>query len=198
MTRNEVAKKITLVPQDTFVDFPFRAREIVAMGRTPYLGRFRPEGVADKAAIKYALEVTETECFAERPVTELSGGERQRIILARAIAQETRIMLLDEPTSNLDVGHQLQVLGLIRSLARQGRCALAALHDLSLAARFCDRILLLSNGALVADSTASEVMTEENLARYFGISVQIKRDEKNGELIIWPLAPIKKTSEGVS
>lgn len=194
LSRNAVARRITLVPQDTRIDLAFRVREVVSMGRTPYLGRFRPEGREDKVAVKVALRVTETEYLAERLVTELSGGERQRVIIARAIAQDTQIILLDEPTSNLDVGHQLEILELVRSLTRQGRCAVAALHDLSLAARFCDRILLMSGGRLVADGTPHEVLTEANLGRYFGIQARLEDDEGTGGLMIWPLAPIKKGS----
>jgi iron complex transport system ATP-binding protein len=103
LDRSEIAKRATMVPQDTHIDFAFTAREIVAMGRTPYLGRFRPESRQDKEAIARAMRETGISDLAERLVTELSGGEKQRVHLARAIAQETRVILLDEPTANLDL-----------------------------------------------------------------------------------------------
>jgi len=194
MSRTEIARHITLVPQDTSIDLPFLVREIVAMGRTPYLGRFRPEGAADKAAVEHALRVTETESLAERAVSELSGGERQRVAIARAIAQETRVILLDEPTSNLDLAHQLEVLSLIRNIADDGKCAVAALHDLTLAARFCTRILLMSCGEIVADASSSAVITEANLARFFGIHARVTSDDVTGDLMIWPISPIEGSS----
>jgi iron complex transport system ATP-binding protein len=176
------------------LNVPFKCREIVAMGRTPYLGRFRPEQASDKAAINYALNVTQTAEFADRFITELSGGERQRIVIARAIAQETPIILLDEPTSNLDVSHQLEILELIRNLVGKGRCAIASLHDLSLAARFCDRLLLLAEGELAADGRPREVMTSSNLATFFGIQAELKDHEQTGSLMVWPISPLKRSA----
>lgn len=184
--RREIARRATLVQQDTRVDFAFTAREIVAMGRTPYLGRFTPEGEADRAAIERAMRETETDSFASRPVTELSGGERQRVHLARALAQETRVILLDEPTANLDLTHQFEALQLVRDFTRAGRAALAAIHDLSLAARFCDRLLLLSEGRIAADGPPVEVINESNLARHFGLRARVKRDEETDSLIVYP------------
>jgi iron complex transport system ATP-binding protein len=187
LDRREVAKRATMVPQDTRIDFAFTAREIVAMGRTPYLGRFRPEAVTDKEAIARAMCETGTEGLAERPVTELSGGERQRVHLARALAQETHVILLDEPTANLDLAHQYEALELVREFTRSGGAALAAIHDLSLAARFCDRLLLLSEGKIVAAGLPSEVITESNLAHHFALRARVRRDEETGGLIIYPL-----------
>jgi len=185
--RREVAKLATMVPQDTRVDFAFTAREIVAMGRTPHLGRFTPERSVDREAIARAMRETGTEELAERPVTELSGGERQRVHLARALAQETRVILLDEPTANLDLTHQYEALELVREFTRSGGAALAAIHDLSLAARFCDRLLLLSGGKIAAAGLPAEVITESNLARHFALRARVGRDEETGGLIVYPL-----------
>lgn len=187
LSRREIARRATLVRQDTTIDFDFTAREIVAMGRTPYLGRFTPEKAADRAAIAEAMRATETENFANRFVTELSGGERQRVHIARAVAQETPIILLDEPTSNLDLMHQFEALRLVKYVTRTGKAALAAIHDLSLAARFCDRLLLLSNGRIVADDEPFEVITETNLLNHFGLRARVQRDEETGGLIVLPL-----------
>jgi len=189
LDRREIARRATMAPQDTRMDFAFTAREIVAMGRTPYLGRFRPEGVADKEAIARAMRETGISDLAERNVTELSGGERQRVHLARALAQEARVILLDEPTANLDLTHQVEALELVREFTRAGGGVLAAIHDLSLAARFCERLLLLSEGQIVAAGPPAEVITESNLARHFALSARVWRDEETGGLIVYPLGP---------
>lgn len=188
LSRRQIALRATLVQQDTRIDFAFTGREVVAMGRTPYLGRFSPEGLADREAIARAMRETETEMFAERSVTELSGGERQRIHLARAIAQDTDVILLDEPTSNLDLTHQFEALRLVRDVTRAGKkAALAAIHDINLAARFCDRLLLLSSGKIVAEGEPTSVVTESNLAHCFGLRARVRRDEESGCLIVFPL-----------
>jgi iron complex transport system ATP-binding protein len=187
LDRREIAVRATMVPQDTRLDFAFSAREIVAMGRTPYLGRFTPESAADKEAIARAMRETGVEEFAERPVTELSGGERQRVHLARAFAQQTQIILLDEPTANLDLTHQFEALELVREFTRAGGAALAALHDLTLAARFCDRLLLASEGCIVAAGRPEEVITESNLAHYFALRARVWRDAETNSLIVYPL-----------
>jgi iron complex transport system ATP-binding protein len=187
LNRREIAKRTTMVPQETRIDFAFTAREIVAMGRTPYLGRFTPERPVDQEAIARAMRETSTEELAERPVTEISGGERQRVHLARALAQETRVILLDEPTANLDLAHQYEALELVREFTRSGGAALAAIHDLSLAARFCDRLLLLSEGKIVAVGLPAEVITESNLAHHFALRARVRYDEETGGLIVYPL-----------
>ena len=188
LDRQEIARRATMVHQDTRVDFAFTSRDIVAMGRTPYLGRFKPEGASDKEAIARAMRETGTTELAERPVTELSGGERQRVHLARALAQETLVILLDEPTANLDLAHQFEALELVRGFTRAGGAALAAIHDLTLASRFCDRLLLLSGGEIVAAGAPAVVITEENLEKHFALRARVKRDDETGAMIIHPLA----------
>jgi cobalamin transport system ATP-binding protein len=188
LDRQEIARRATMVYQDTRVDFAFTSRDIVAMGRTPYLGRFKPEGAADKKAIARAMRETGTTELAERPITKLSGGERQRVHLARALAQETRVILLDEPTANLDLAHQFEALELVRRFTRAGGAALAAIHDLTLASRFCDRLLLLSGGEIVAAGAPVEVITESNLEKHFELRARVKRDDETGAMIVHPLA----------
>jgi iron complex transport system ATP-binding protein len=190
LERQEIARRATMVHQDTRVDFALTSRDIVAMGRTPYLGRFKPEGAADKKAIARAMSVTGVTELAERPVTELSGGERQRIHLARALAQETLVILLDEPTANLDLAHQFEALELVRGFTRAGGAALAAIHDLTLASRFCDRLLMLSGGEIVAAGAPADVITEINLEKHFALRARVRRDDETGAVIVHPLAAI--------
>lgn len=188
--REAFARAAAFVPQDTRVDFPFPVREIVAMGRTPHLGRFRPETDHDREIIAEAMRLTGTEGFAARPVTELSGGERQRVHIARAVAQEAKTMLLDEPTASLDLSHQLDALELLKSLAARGTAVVAAIHDLSLAARFCDRLVLLSAGRVVADGPPETVLTPERVGAVFGLRVSIRRDPESGFPVVIPIETI--------
>ncbi len=190
LPRRSLARRVSLVPQEGGLSFALTVREVVAMGRNPHLGRFEPERRQDLDAIAHALAVTGTEIFAERTVDTLSGGERQRVLIARAIAQETPLLLLDEPTANLDVSHQLEILSLIRETVERGACAVAAIHDLSLASRYCDRLLLLSGGVLVAEGAPTEVLTVENLARYFGIRAHIEPAPAGLGLSVVPLSAI--------
>jgi iron complex transport system ATP-binding protein len=197
MTTKDIAQLVTLVPQDTTIDFAFSSREIVAMGRTPYSGRFSPASTADIELINNALQVTKTEELSERLINELSGGERQRVHIARALAQETEIILLDEPTSNLDLSHQLETLQLINSLVQENRSAIAAIHDLSLAARFCNRIVMMVKGEIVADGSPEEVLTEHNLSMYFNIQAHVFYEEAIGGLVILPISFIAKKYKAI-
>jgi len=189
LRRREIALRAALLLQDAPMEMPLTVREVVAMGRLPHLGRFRSEGEGDLLAIERALDVTDTRAFADRRVTDLSGGERHRVQLARAVAQEAPVLLLDEPTASLDVSHQLEALALARALAAGGRLVVVALHDLSLAARACDRILLLAEGRLQADGPPAAVLTEANLARFFRVRAAVRADIADG-LVVVPLAPL--------
>jgi iron complex transport system ATP-binding protein len=184
----EAAQIIAHVPQFTLLDFAFTVREVVLMGRSPHLGRFQLEGPRDRAIADQAMQITNTLDLAGRFVNTLSGGERQRVLIARALAQQPQILLLDEPTSNLDIRHQLGVLELIRALAHdQGLGVLAAIHDLDSAARFCDRLVLLAQGAVVAEGRPADVLTADTLGRVFGVEIWVERDSRTGAPRLTPL-----------
>ncbi|MDH5492498.1 MAG: ABC transporter ATP-binding protein, partial [Myxococcales bacterium] len=160
----------------------FTVREMVAMGRTPHRGRFRPEGEADRGAIEAAMRHADLLGMEERPYWALSGGERARVLLARALAQAAPILLLDEPTASLDLRHAFELLELVRSRAEAGLAALAALHDLSFAARFCDRLLVLDGARIVAEGPPEEVLTKALLAEVFGVRAELIR--RGGSLLL--------------
>lgn len=186
----DVARIVAHVPQSTAFDFPLTVREVVLMGRSPYLGRFQIEGSQDREIADNAMRTTNTFHFADRFINTLSGGERQRVLVARALAQQPRVLLLDEPTSNLDIKHQLELLGLVQDLAhRCGIGVVAAIHDLPLAARFCDRVALLAQGRIVADGKPDEVFTPYRLAEVFGVEVTVEHEPATGSLRLVPLRP---------
>ena len=196
LTRREIARHVGVVPQDAGVGFPFTVMDLVLMGRTPHLGPLDIEGPGDLEAAERAMRATGVEQLADRLVTEISGGERQRVIIARTLCQETEVLLLDEPTLHLDINHQLEVLELIRALAdERDLVVLMATHDLSLASRYCDRILLLDAGRIGAAGTSREVLTPENLRRVYGIEAHISRHEPSGSLVIIPLVTVERDVE---
>jgi len=195
LSRREIARRAALLPQESPVELPLTVREVVALGRLPHLGRFEAERPEDAEAVARALEATDTAVLADRPLTELSGGERHRAHLARALAQGASVLLLDEPIAGHDLVHQLQALELLRATVdgKDGtsRAAIVALHDLSLAARFCDRILLLDDGALRADAPPAQVLTAETLARVFGVRAEIRADAAGRPFVI-PISPVAR------
>jgi iron complex transport system ATP-binding protein len=190
LRRSEIAQHVAFVSQEARGDFSFTVRELVAMGRTPYLGRFQPERGEDVAAVDHALDVTATRAFEDRIVSELSGGERQRVHLARAIAQTTDVLLLDEPTASLDLEHQLEVLDLVQRLSRTGKAAAIALHDLSLAARVANRLVVLAEGHIVASGRPEDVITEALLTQWFHIRGRVHRDPTDGIVVVVPIQPL--------
>ncbi|HEV8247823.1 MAG TPA: heme ABC transporter ATP-binding protein [Polyangiaceae bacterium] len=170
------ARLLTLVPQEQPLDFPLRARELVELGRLPHAAA-GSSAREDRAAVESALERTGVQHLAERDLDSLSGGERQRVGLARALAQATPLLMLDEPTAHLDVAHQIVMLEILRELARQGAAVLVALHDLGLAARFADRVIVLDRGQVAAQGAPQEVLTSELLATHFGITTRIEQGD---------------------
>ncbi len=164
ISRRQMARLVATVPQDLVIPFSFTVREMVELGRTAYMGRFGGFDAADRCAVDHAMRVTDATGLASRVVNELSGGERQRVLVAMALAQQPRILLLDEPTQRLDLTRQAEILDLIRDVsAERGLTVLAAIHDLNLAALYFDRLIVLSGGALVADGAPGDVMKAEVL-----------------------------------
>ena len=160
------------------------------------MGRFQIEGASDERIARDAMRLTDTEHFADRTIETLSGGERQRIFIARALAQQPRVLLLDEPTANLDILHQLRVLNLIRESLNGGLAAIAAIHDLSMAARYCDRLALLSDGRVVAEGEPEEVLTPERIEAAYGVRAAVYRDPITDALAVSPIAPADAVPAG--
>ncbi len=169
--RREFARRVAFLPQSLRVEFPFTVEEVVFMGRTPYArGWF--ESAEDRAAVGNAMEVTDVTGFAQRDFRSLSGGERQRVILASALAQQPRALLLDEPTTFLDLKHQLSLYRLLANLA-SNMLVVAVTHDLNLALHFCTRVLVLDRGRLAGDGPPAEVLSPERIAGVFGVHAQL-------------------------
>ena len=179
------AKLISVVPQDTAVDFDFSVEEVVAMGRYPYLSRFQKESRKDMEIVRAAMDAVGITPLAEKAITNLSGGERQRVIIARALAQEPELLLLDEPTANLDINFQVEFLELLRKLNREkGLTVIAAIHDLNLAAQFFDTFILLAGKKILSMGKPEEVLTEENIMLAYRVPAIIQRNPLHGKLTV--------------
>jgi iron complex transport system ATP-binding protein len=161
------------VPQQSRLDFSFSVADVVRSGRNPWLGRFQTESAADRAAVVRAMALADIAYLAERNILTLSGGEWQRVLIARALAQEPRILLLDEPTANLDLHHQHAVLALARDLASDGLSVIAAIHDVTLAARYCDELAVLTGGRIVGTGAPAAVLTPSLLGNVFAVEAEI-------------------------
>ena len=187
--RRELAKHVGAVPQSEPLAFPMTARELVAMGRYPHLGPLRSEGPRDREAIRHALDRCDGVHLAGRPVDTLSGGELQRIRIARALAQEPRALALDEPTASLDIRHEMTILRLLRDSAGRGITVLLITHNLNLAARYADRLLLLSqNGRRAAEGPVDAVIRAEILEEVYRWPLSVERDPASGSLQVTPEA----------
>lgn len=174
----ELAKKIALVPQNTIIDYEFTVEEIVLMGRHPYKGRFQREDVNDYKIVREALEMTNTFYLKDRIITEISGGERQRVIIAKALAQDPSIILLDEPTSHLDINHQIEILNLLRRLNKEkGTTIVVVIHDINLASRYSDKVIMLNEGEIVDIGSPEEVITEKNIEFVYNLKVAIEKNK---------------------
>jgi iron complex transport system ATP-binding protein len=188
LTRREIAGNIGVVPQNSVVSFPFTVLDIVMMGRTPAMERFERESEKDIEIVRNAMEMTNIVSLADRTMEEISGGERQRVVIARALAQRPRILLLDEPTLHLDVNHQLEIMDLVRRLVRSEKLTvLVVSHDLNLAARYCDKLLLMSSGKIRASGKVVDVLTEKYIEEVFKVKASISYDKRLGNYTVTPL-----------
>jgi len=185
LPRREVSRLLAVVPQDPSTPPWMTVGEFVLLGRTPHLGPLAKEGRRDREAAARALDRLDLLDYRERPLGTLSGGEKQRAVVARALAQEAPIVLLDEPTAALDIGHQQQALELVDALRQESELTLvAAMHDLTLAAQYADRMVLLDHGRVVADGAPDAVLTEAAIARHYGASIDVV--PVNGRLAVVP------------
>lgn len=195
LNRKEIAKEIGVVPQNSIIHFPFTVLDIVLMGRTPHLGRLNGESTKDLRIARNAMKITNTLHLAERSIDEISGGEKQRIIIARALTQEPRILLLDEPTLHLDINHQLEIMELVDELARKkGIIVVLVSHDLNLAGRYCDRLVLLNGGSISSIGEPEEVLTKRNINDVYNIEVEISYNRIIEANTIIPVAVSKNRS----
>lgn len=189
INNKKLAQIIASVPQNTFIDFEFSSLDIVLMGRTPYLNRFQSESGKDIKIAKKAMEYTNTWHLKDKNINQLSGGERQRVIVARAIAQETDILLLDEPISHLDIHHQIEILDTIKSLNKNRKLTVVAvLHDLNIAAQYSDKIVILNNGNIVSYGEPEKVLTEDNLSKVYNMKFHIMKNPITSKPYIIPLS----------
>jgi len=189
LPQRQLARELAVVPQEPQFGFPFSALEVALMGRHPHLSGLAFESPRDVELAQRALERCGADEFANRPIQELSSGERQRVVFARALVQEPRLLLLDEPTSFLDLRHQVELYDIVAELAHDsGRTVLTVLHDLNLAAEYCDRIYLLRDGRIEAGGPTSETLTYTNLKRVFDTEVYVDTNKLTGRLLVVPLS----------
>ena len=184
---SERAALISVVPQNPTLPLAFRVVDLVLMGRNPHLGLLQWEGRRDREIAWKAMELTEIGHLAQRPLGSLSGGERQRAVVAMALAQEAPVMLLDEPTASLDLAHQTGIMDMVRDVqgARAGT-VLVAMHDLTLAAQYCDRIVMMADGRAYADGSPGSVLTGENISAVYGADVFILTHPQGGTPVVLP------------
>jgi iron complex transport system ATP-binding protein len=188
-SRGEIARRIAVVPQGAIVPEAFTGWDVVLAGRTPHLRPLRGPSPTDEAIAEHALALVDAVHLAGRRAGEMSGGERQRLLLARAFAQEPAALLLDEPTTHLDLPHQLALLDLARDSAREaGLAVLAVFHDLNLAAAYCDEIALMDSGRIVVRGTPREVLTPAWIAQVYGVAVTVVAHPESGLPAVLPMA----------
>jgi iron complex transport system ATP-binding protein len=184
--RRAVARACALVPQEPRIAWPFTVREAVMMGRAPRQGLLAVASRLDRGAVEGALQACDLVHLADRRLDALSGGERRRVFFARALAQEPRVLLLDEPTAFLDLGHQVAAMRMAQLAAQGGLCVVAVLHDLNLAAAACDRVVVLCAGRVVAEGAPAAVLTAERVREVWGVPVWRGENAASGAAVVLP------------
>lgn len=188
LKKKELARKIALVPQDTLIDYDFTVEDIVLMGRHPYKGRFQKEDEKDYKIVNEVLKMTNTFHLKDRIITEISGGERQRVIIAKALAQKPSIILLDEPTSHLDINHQIEILSLLKKLNEEmGTTIVIVIHDVNLASRYSDEIIMLNEGKILEIGRPEKVITKKNIEFAYDLKVEIEKNKYTNRLYLTAL-----------
>jgi len=189
--RRELARRLAVVPQDPMVEFPFTALEVVLMGRAPHLPALAFPGARDLAVARAAMARLDVAGLEDRPLDRIPGGERQRVLLARALAQEPEVLLLDEPTTHLDLRHQAGIHEAVRDLRRErGVAVVSVLHDLNLAALYCDRLALLAGGRIVREGRPADVLTADVLRAAYGTDVHVVANALTGAPVVLPRARV--------
>lgn len=187
-SRKEFARIISFVPQNVNMDVDFKVEDIVAMGRTPYLKRFETLNDNDRIIIDHAMEVTNCKYLKDKRFSCLSGGEAQRVLVARAISQDTKYMILDEPISHLDIRYQVELMETLKKLNKQeNKTIIAILHDLHLSSAYCRDIVLMKNGSVFAKGSVDEVLTKENLKEVYEMNFEIHKLENEDSLFFVPI-----------
>jgi iron complex transport system ATP-binding protein len=184
LSARRAAQLVAVVPQQVLPAFSFSALEVVLMGRSPYRSAWRAGGPEDWALVRRAMEATRVQHLADRAVDELSGGERQLVVLAQALAQDAPVLLLDEPTTHLDIGHVADLLGTVHRLAEEGRAVLAVFHDLNLASATCDRLIMLSGGRVAAEGLPERVVTAQTLRTVYGVEADVHPNPATGRPVV--------------
>jgi len=185
LSRTEIARQVAVVPQHPLMPEAFTGWDIVMAGRTPHLGMFRGTSPLDDAIVHRALALVDATHLADRRVGEISGGERQRLLLARALAQEPNVLLLDEPTAHLDLPHQLTMLDLALRFARDADLAiLSVFHDLNLAAAYCDELLLMCDGSIIVRGTPDMVLSARWIAKVYGLDITVVAHPQSGRPVV--------------
>ena len=173
-SKKQLSREVALVPQNFYINFPFTVEQVVMMGRYPHMPRFSAPSAEDRNRVETVMAQTEVTEFTDRFITELSGGERQRVIFARALAQDTPVLILDEATSNLDIKHSLSLLNLSEKRVKEhGRTVIAVMQDINLAAVYCDSLIFMSGGKIAAHGTTRDVLKPETIAAVFGVESKV-------------------------
>ncbi|KPU27081.1 hypothetical protein TR13x_06695 [Caloranaerobacter sp. TR13] len=194
----ELAKKVAIVLQDTNIAYDFSVFDVVLMGRNPYLGRFQKESYKDFQIVKDSLKLTDTLHLKDKSINQISGGERQRVIIARALAQQPEIILLDEPTSHLDINHQIEILSLLKKLNKEKNMTIViVIHDINLATRYSNKMILLNKGEILSIGKPKEVITYENIEAAYNLNVVITKDLYTNSPYLMPLTSKNKVQTSI-